>query len=131
MSIGTVLALSKDVTAPPTTNQVGYDLRHGDKGSSEYAVAGLALPLERVLTISHTEEKSGNRRHLVRLDRTEVDGLNSPATVSTYVVIVVPPNTVITNVIVKEEVARLSDFLLKTVNSVVQGNVDKILNSEV
>jgi|SwirhirootsSR2_FD_contig_71_879149_length_3819_multi_3_in_0_out_0_2 hypothetical protein len=127
MSLGTSLALSKDSPTDVDTNTVTYALRAADLERSEFSVAGLTLPIEKKLTVSHDTGKGGEQRHLVRLDRTEVDSLNVPATVSVYMVIVRPPSTAITNAIVIEEVNRLIDFLIEGGSN---ANVTAVLNNE-
>jgi len=128
MALGTSLSLSKDTAADVDTNLAVYDLRAADMGRSEFSVAGLTLPAEQKLTVSHETGKGGEGRHLVRLDRTALDANLVPATVSTYVVIIRPPSTAITNAIVLEEVNRLVDFLIEGGTN---GNVIKLLNGEV
>lgn len=128
MSIGTSLTLSKDTPTDVDTNTVVYDLQAADAGQSSFSVAGLTPPASKVVTISHQTGKSGEARHLVRLDRTEVDAFGVPATISTYVVIVRPPSSALTNAIAIEEVNRLIDFLIE---GGANGNVTKVLNNEV
>ena len=128
MSLATSQTLSKDTATDVDTNTVVYALRAADIGRSEFSVAGLTLPNEKKLTISHEVGKSLEQRHLVRLDRTEVDAYGVPATVSTYVVIVRPSNTAITAAICIEEVNRLVDFLIEGGSN---ANVTAILNNEV
>lgn len=128
MALGASLTLSKDTATDVDTNTAVYALRAADIGRSEFSVAGLTLPSEKKLTISHEVGKSLEQRHLVRLDRTEVDAYGVPATVSTYVVIVRPSNTAITAAICIEEVNRLVDFLIEGGSN---ANVTAILNNEV
>lgn len=128
MSLGTSLSLSKDSATDVDTNLAVYDLRAADLDKSEYSVAGITPPSEKVLTISHETGKGGEARHLMRLDRTEVDAYGVAATVSTYVVIVRPPSTALTNAICIEEVNRLVDFLVEGGSN---ANVTKVLNNEV
>jgi len=128
MSLATSQTLSKDTATDVDTNTVIYALRAADIGRSEFSVAGLTLPNEKKLTISHEVGKSLEQRHLIRLDRTEVDAYGVPATVSTYVVIVRPSNTAITAAICIEEVNRLVDFLIEGGSN---ANVTAILNNEV
>ncbi len=128
MSLGTSLTLSKDSAADVDTNTAVYALRAADLNKSEFSVAGLTLPNEKMLTVSHETAKAGEQRHLVRLDRTEVDAYGVAATISVYIVIVRPPNTAITNAIILEEVNRLVDFLIEGGSN---ANVTAILNSEV
>lgn len=128
MALGASLTLSKDTATDVDTNTNVYSLRAADIGRSEFSVAGLTLPNEKKLTVSHEIGKSLEQRHLVRLDRTEVDAYGVPATVSTYVVIVRPSNTAITAAICIEEVNRLVDFLIEGGSN---ANVTAILNNEV
>jgi len=128
MALGTTQSLSKDTATDVDTNLAVYALRAADLGRSEFSVAGLTLPSEKKLTVSHETGKGGEQRHLVRLDRTEVDAYGVAATVSTYVVIVRPPNTAITVAICIEEVNRLVDFLIEGGTN---ANVTAILNNEV
>ncbi len=128
MSLATSQALSKDTATDVDTNLSTYVQRAADLGRSEFSVAGLTLPNEKKLTVSHETGKSGEQRHLVRLDRTEVDALLVPATSSVYLVIVRPSNTAITNAILLEEVNKLIDFLIEGGSN---ANVTAILNSEV
>lgn len=128
MSLATSQALSKDTATDVDTNLSTYVLRAADIGRSEFSVAGLTLPNEKKLTVSHETGKSGEQRHLVRLDRTEVDALLVPATSSVYMVIVRPANTAITNAILLEEVNKLIDFLIEGGSN---ANVTAVLNNEV
>lgn len=128
MSLATSQTLSKDTATDVDTNTVVYALRAADIGRSEFSVAGLALPVEKKLTISHEVGKSDEERHLVRLDRTEVDAFGVAAVLSTYIVIVRPANTAITAAICIEEVNRLIDFLIEGGSN---ANVTAILNNEV
>ncbi|DAD52230.1 TPA_asm: coat protein [ssRNA phage Gerhypos.1_45] len=128
MSLGTSLALSKDSPTDVDTNLSTFDLRAADLNRSEYSVAGLTLPSERKLTVSHDTGKGGEQRHLVRIDDTVVDTALVPATMSVYLVIVRPPNTAVTNALLIENVNRLVDFAIE---GGVNGNITKILNSEV
>jgi len=128
MSLGTSLSLSKDCATDVDTNLTVFDLRAADLNKSQFSVAGLTLPSEKLMTISHEVGKGGEQRHLVRIDRTEIDAYGVAATVSTYVVIVRPPSTAITNAICLEVVNQLVDFL---VEGGTNANVTKVLNSEV
>jgi hypothetical protein len=127
MPLATPQALSKDVATNVDTNEVSYVLRAADSGRSVYSVAGLTLPNEKKMTVGHERGKSGEDRHLVRLDRTEVDAMLVPATVSVYLNIIRPPSTAITVAIIKEEVNKLVDFLSEDSNA----NVTALLNNEV
>lgn len=128
MSLGTSLTLSKDSATDVDTNTSVFDLRAADLSRSEYSVAGLTLPSERKLTVSHDTGKGGESRHLIRIDDTVVDANLVPATMSVYMVIVRPPNTAVTDTIIKENVNRLVDFLIEGGSN---GNVTKVLNREV
>jgi hypothetical protein len=128
MSLATTQTLSKDTATDVDTNTVVYAQRYADNAKSAFSVAGLTLPNEKKLTVSHEVGKAGEERHLVRLDRTEVDAVLVPATVSTYIVIVRPPSLAITNAIIIEEVNRLIDFLIE---GGANANVTALLNNEV
>jgi hypothetical protein len=128
MSLSTPQSLSKDSATDVDTNLSAYVLRAADSGQSVFSVAGLTLPASKLLTVSHQTGKNDEERHLVRLDRTEVDTALVPATVSVYMVIVRPPSTAITNAIIIEEVNKLVDFLIEGGSN---ANVTAILNSEV
>jgi hypothetical protein len=128
MSLSTPQALSKDTATDVDTNTSSYVLRAADLNRSEFSVAGLTLPSEKKLTVSHEVGKNLEQRHLVRLDRTEVDAVLVPATVSVYMVIVRPNSTAITAAICLEEVNKLVDFLIEGGSN---ANVTAILNNEV
>lgn len=128
MALGASLTLSKDSATDVDTNTVVYTLRAADLGRSEFSVAGLTLPAEKKLTASHEVGKSLEQRHLVRLDRTEVDAFGVSAVVSTYVVQVRPNNTAITAAICLEEINRLVDFIIEGGSN---ANWTAILNNEV
>jgi hypothetical protein len=128
MGLATTQALSKDSATDVDTNTVTYSQRYADADKSVFSVSGLTPPNEKKLTVSHETGKAGEERHLIRLDRTEIDGFGVPGTVSTYVVIVRPPNTALTNAVCKEEVNRLVDFLIEGGTN---ANVDAVLNKEV
>lgn len=128
MALATTQSLSKDSPVDVDTNLAVYALRAADMNRSEYSVAGLTLPLEKKFTVSHETGKGSEIRHLVRLDRTEVDAFGVAATVSVYMVIVRPQNTALTNVVIIEEVNRLIDFLVEGGSN---ANVTAILNKEV
>jgi len=128
MSLAVTQSLSKDSATDVDTNLAVYALRAADLGRSEFSVAGLTLPSEKKLTVSHETGKAGEERHLVRLDRTEVDAFGVAATISTYIVIVRPPNTALTTAVCIEEVNRLVDFLIEGGTN---ANVTAILNNEV
>jgi hypothetical protein len=128
MSIGTSLTLSKDCATDVDTNTVVYDLQAADLGESNFSVAGLIPPTAKTLVIGHTTGKSGEARHRVGLDRTEIDAFGVPATLSTYVVQVRPPSSALTNAICLEEINRLVDFI---VEGGTNANWTKVLNNEV
>jgi len=128
MAFSTPQSLSKDTATDVDTNLTAFVLRAADSGKSVFSVAGLTLPNEKLLTISHETDSKGNERHLVRIDRTEVDSLLVPATISAYVVIVRPPSTAITNAIILEVVNQMVDFLIEGGTN---ANVTALLNNEV
>lgn len=128
MALAATQALSKDSVTDVDTNTVTYVQRYADANKSVFSVAGLTPPNEKLLTVSHETGKAGEQRHLIRLDRTEVDAFGVPGTVSVYTVIVRPPNTALTNAICIEEVNRLVDFL---VEGGTNANVTAVLNNEV
>lgn len=128
MSLGTSQTLSKDSATDVDTNTVVYDLQAPDAGRSTFSVAGLTPPVEKLFSVSHQVGKSGEARHSARLDRTEVDAFGVPATVSTYVVQVRPPNSALTNAVCIEEVNRLVDFIIEGGTN---ANWTKVLNNEV
>ncbi len=125
--LGTSLALSPDVPTSVATNGVTYVLRAADLGRSEYSVAGLALPTERKLLVSHDTGKSGEQRSMIRIDKTEVDSLGVAATGSVYLVVVRPPNTAITNALLIASLNSLLNLLAVSAN----GNFTALLNREV
>jgi hypothetical protein len=128
MSLPNPLSLSKDSATDVDTNLSVFDLRAADLNKSEYSVAGLTAPSEKLLSVSHETGKGGEARHLVRIDETVVDTLLVPATISVYIVIVRPPSTAVTNALILENVNKLVDFL---VEGGANANVTKILNNEV
>jgi hypothetical protein len=128
MSLGTSQTLSKDSATDVDTNTVVYDLQAADSGQSTFSVAGITPPAAKLMTVSHQVGKSGEARHLVRLDRTEVDAFGVAATLSTYVVQVRPPNSALTNAICIEDVNRLVDFIIEGGTN---ANWTKVLNNEV
>jgi hypothetical protein len=128
MSLATPQSLSEDSATDVDTNLQVYDLRAADADHSEFSVAGLTLPAEKKMTVSHQTGKNGELRHLVRIDEVVVDALLVPATVSVYTVIVRPPNTAVTNALILKITNRLVDFLIEGGSN---GNVTKLLNREV
>lgn len=128
MALGTSLTLSKDCPTDVDTNTIVYDLRAADLNHSEYSVAGLTLPANKELLVSHDTGKNGELRHLVRLNHTEIDAYGVPATASVYMNVVRPQSTAITNAIIIEMVNRLIDFLIE---GGANANVTKLLNREV
>lgn len=128
MSLGSSLSLSKDTATDVDTNLSVFDLRAADLNKSEFSVAGLTAPAQKLLSVSHETGKGGEARHLVRIDETVVDALLVPATISVYMVIVRPPSTAVTNALVIENVNKLVDFCVEGGSN---ANVTKILNNEV
>jgi hypothetical protein len=120
--------LSKDTATDVDTNTTVFTKRFADSDKSVFSVAGLTLPEEKKLSVSHETTKAGEQRHLVRNDRTVVDAFGVPVTGSAYLVIVRPPNTALTNAILIEVVNQLIDFL---VEGGANANVTAMLNSEV
>lgn len=127
MAFGSSVPLSKDSATDVDTNLSTYVLQYADSDKSAYSVSGLTKPAAKELGISHSVGKGGEERHMVRLDRTEVDSLLVPATVSVYMVIVRPPSTALTNSIIKEEVNKLVDFCIEGGTN---ANIDAFLNGE-
>lgn len=128
MSLASPQSLSKDSATDVDTNLTSYVLRAADTGMSVFSVAGLSLPIEKKMTVSHQVGKGGEERHLVRFDRTEVDTNLVPATVSVYLNIIRPPSTALTQAIILEEVNKLVDFLIEGGSN---ANVIALLNNEV
>jgi hypothetical protein len=127
MALATTQTLSKDSATDVDTNTTVFTLMASDLGRSEFSVAGLTLPAKKKLIVSHETLKDGTERHLVRIDRTEVDALLVPATASFHCVITRPPSTAITNAIVIEMVNQMIDFLIEGGSN---ANVTAILNNE-
>lgn len=128
MALAATQSLSKDTATDVDTNLTVFTLRAADLDRSIFSVQGLTLPNEKKLTISHDVGKSGEQRHLIRLDRTEVDALLMPATASVYINIIRPPSTAITAAVITEMVNQLVDFLVEGGANV---NVVAVLNNEV
>jgi hypothetical protein len=120
--------LSKDSATDVDTNTVVYTQRFADDSKSVFSVAGLTPPNEKKFSVSHDTGKNGEHRLQVRLDRTEIDALGVPGTVSTYIVQVRPQNTALTNAICIEEVNRLIDFAIEGGSN---ANWTAVLNREV
>jgi hypothetical protein len=128
MPLATPQSLSKDTATDVDTNLTVFTLRAADIDQSIFSVQGITPPAEKKLTISHTLDKNAVAGHLVRIDRTEVDALLVPATVSVYTVIRRPPSTAITNAIIIEMINQLVDFFIE---GGANANVTAILNNEV
>jgi hypothetical protein len=128
MSIGTSISLSKDSATDVDTNLSVYDLQAADSGRSDFSVAGLTPPTAKLMDVGHQTGKSGEARHKVGLNRTEVDAYGVAATLSTYIVQVRPPSLALTNAICLEEVNKLVDFVIEGGSN---ANWVKILNNEV
>lgn len=127
MSLGASISLSKDPATDVDTNLRVFDLRAADLARSEFSVAGLTLPNERTLVVSHETMKDGSIRTMSRINETVVDAVLVPATASVYCVFHRPANTAVTDVLMKELVNMLVDFLVEGTNA----NVTKLLNREV
>lgn len=119
--------LSKDTATDVDTNLRSYVQRFADADHSEYSVPGLTPPTEDQLIIGHAKGKAGEDRHLIRFNRTEVDGLLVPATLSVYLNIIRPQSTALTNTVVIEVINRLVDFLIE---GGANANVVSIMNGE-
>jgi hypothetical protein len=128
MSIGTSISLSKDSATDVDTNLSVYDLQAADSGRSDFSVAGLTPPTAKLMDIGHQTGKSGEARHKVGFNRTEVDAYGVPATLTTYIVQVRPASLALTNAICLEEVNKLVDFIIEGGTN---ANWIKILNNEV
>lgn len=123
----TPMPLSKDTATDVDTNLSSYALKFADSDHSEYSVSGLTPPTDKSIFIGHQVGKGGEARHTFRLNRTEVDAVLVPATLSVYIVIVRPPSAALTNAIVKEEVNKLVDFCIEGGTN---ANIDALLNGE-
>lgn len=126
--LGSTLTLSSDPPTDVDTNTLVFALRGETVGRSEYGVAGLTSPAANELIVSHDTGKSGEKRHLVRINQTEVDAFGVAATGSVYLNIIDPNNTAITPAILIAMCNRLIDLLLEGGSN---ANVTKILNNEV
>jgi len=127
MALGTSLSLSTDTPTDVDTNLRVYAQRFVDSDHSEYSVSGLTLPNEQELIVGHTIGKGGEQRHVVRLNETVVDAFGVPGTVSVYNNIIRPPNTAITNTVIKKLVYQLIDLLIE---GGAGANIDAVLNGE-
>jgi hypothetical protein len=127
MALATSQSLSKDTPTDVDTNLTVFVQRFADNGKSVFSVAGLTLPEEKLLTVSHDVDSKGNQRKLIRIDRTAIDALLVPATCSVYMNIVRPPSTAITNALIIEMVNQLIDFLIEGGSN---ANVTAVLNGE-
>lgn len=127
MALGTSLSLSTDTPTDVDTNLRVYVNRFVDSDNSEYSVAGLTLPNQQLLRRADTVGKGGEQRKLTRLDETVVDAFGVAATASVYLNIVRPPNTAVTNTVIKKLVYQLIDLLIE---GGAGANIDAILNGE-
>jgi hypothetical protein len=127
MALGSSLTLSPDTATDVDTNTVAFALRASDLGRSEFSVAGLTLPAEKKIIVSHETMKDSAQRHLVRYDQTVVDANLVPATPSVYLVIHRPANTAVTAAILIAMVNSLIDFLIEGGSN---ANVTAVLNNE-
>lgn len=104
-----------------------YALRSIEGGKSIRGDASAALGSPKTLTISHsTVTRTGQvpaDRHLVRLDRTEVNSEGQSATASCYMVIE-SPRSIVTEAQQLDMVTQLKNFILGS------GYMDKLLNNE-
>lgn len=127
MALASSLALSGDSATDVDTNLVTFVQRFSDDGKSVYSVAGLTPNTEFKFSVSHTTDKDGTQRHLVRVDRNFVNALNLPVTLSNYLVMVRPPDSVVTNAYMISALNCLIDFLIEGGSN---ANVTAVLNGE-
>lgn len=127
MALAASQSLSKDSATDVDTNLTVFVAQAQDLNQSVFSVAGLTLPAQKLLTVSHEVGKNGEQRKLVKIDRTEVDALLVPATFSAKLTIVRPASTAITNAICIEVINQLIDFLIE---GGANANVTAILNGE-
>jgi len=125
--LGTSLSLSTDTPTDVDTNLRVYVNRYVDSAKSEYSVAGLTLPNQQILSRADTIGKGGEQRKVTRLDETVVDAFGVAATASVYWNVVRPPNTAITNTVIKKMCYQLIDLLIEGGTG---ANIDAILNGE-
>jgi hypothetical protein len=111
--IGTSVALSRDYPTEVDTNALTFELQFADVDKSVYSLAGLTAPEEFTLTIQHSVDTKGNKRHLVRLDWTKADAFGVPATLSVYENIVVPNSSAFSIGDIINTVNRLVDFFIE------------------
>jgi hypothetical protein len=123
-------ALSKASATPDNDTSLDtYVLRAADlDAGSKFSVAGLALPLEKTLEISHETTKTGRIRTRVRLSRTEQDALLVPQSMTFTVTIDRPASAAITNAIVIEEANKMVDLMIEGGSN---ANMTALLNQEV
>jgi len=70
MSIGTSLTLSKDSATDVDTNTVVYDLLAADSGRSDFSVAGITPPSNKLLISDIRSERAA--KHDTKLGSTEL-----------------------------------------------------------
>jgi len=126
--IAVPLLLSTDTATDVDTNTESFAVRAQDIDYSEYSVSGLTLPNAKIFSVSHETGKQGEQRTRVRIDRTEVDTVLVPATLSVSLVLVRPVSTAITNAIIIKVINQLVDFLVEGGSN---ANVTSLLNREV
>lgn len=119
--------LSLDITlAGDASSSTTYSLVSVAGGNSLRADAAAPLGSPRNLQLKTSEEKQGKvgvRRHLIRLDRTQVDAVTGEvAVVSAYVVLVNPTRITTT--------AQLLDMVTQLKNFLSTANLTKVLNGE-
>lgn len=118
---------ANDITlAGDAASSTTYALRGIIDGRSVRGDAASGLSQPRNLVISHQEVKRTGyvaNRHLVRLDRTEIDLNNVEANLSVQLV-VESPQSIVTAAQVKDAITQLKNFLGTA------GYVDKLLNGE-
>jgi 3D (Asp-Asp-Asp) domain-containing protein len=120
--------LSKDSATDADSNTQVFSVRYADSDGSKFAVSGLTAPDERTLAISHTTDKNGNVRTVVRIDCVAVDSNLVPATASVYFNMVRPPSSAFSNADIIGLTNQLVDFLIEGGSN---ANVTKLINQEV
>jgi len=112
--------------AGDASSSTTYARRYVNETKGLYSDASAPLGSPKTLSVSHSQVNRGAAgvadRHLVRLDRTEVNASGVAATASVYVVLEVP-RSIVTEAQTLDMVTQLKNFLSSA-------NLDKILNNE-
>jgi hypothetical protein len=119
---------TNDITlAGDNSSSTVYALRSITDGKSVRGDASAALGSPKTLTVNHSVVSRAGQvtadRHLVRLDRTEVNSEGTSATASCYMVLEAP-RSIVTEAQCLDMVTQLKNFILGS------GYLDKLLNSE-